>query len=121
MYAYRPFLFAFLISVQRYEKFGKVGCILQGKFASHHRWRIKVTQKAQIAQIWAITDGWYMGPAEIAEMAEILEPSQMATYWNRLKARNCSKFDSKLFKIFGAITDGGDSTEMYHLGSHRGM
>jgi len=31
----------------------------------------------------------------------------MAIYWNRLKARNYSKFDSKLNKIEGAITDGG--------------
>jgi hypothetical protein len=37
-----------------------------------------VTQKTRKAQKGAITDGWYMGPAEIAEMAEILEPSQMA-------------------------------------------
>jgi hypothetical protein len=29
----------------------------------------------------AITDGWYMGPAEIAEIAEILGPSQMAGWW----------------------------------------
>ena len=36
-------------------------------------------------------------PAEIAEIAEIVEPSQMAIYRSRLKARNSSKFDSKLF------------------------
>jgi len=34
------------------------------------------------------------------------EPSQMATYWNRLKARNYTKLYSKLNKIEGAITDG---------------
>ena len=47
----------------------------------------------------AITDGRGMGPAEIAEIAEILEPSQMAIYWGRLKARNYTKFNSKLYKI----------------------
>ena len=34
-------------------------------------------------------------------------PSQMAIYRDRLKARNHTKFDSKLYKIYGAITDGG--------------
>ena len=37
-------------------------------------------------------------PAEIAEIAEIGGPSQMAGFYvGRLKARNYSKFDSKLF------------------------
>ena len=40
------------------------------------------------------------------EIAEIVEPSQMAIYWGRLKARNYTKLYSKLNKIEGAITDG---------------
>ena len=56
----------------------------------------------------AITDGGYVSPAEIAEIAEIGGPSQMAGFYvGRLKARNYSKFDSKLYKI--------DSTEMIAL------
>ena len=47
-------------------------------------------------------------------------PSQMAIYGGRLKARNYSKFDSKLFKIFEAITDGyighTDSTDSTERG-----
>jgi hypothetical protein len=65
-----------------------------------------LTQKTQKAQKGAITDGGYVSPAEIAEIAEIWEPSQMAIYRDRLKARNYTKFDSKLYKIYGAITDG---------------
>ena len=42
------------------------------------------------------------------------EPSQMAGYGSRLKARNCTKFDSKLFKIFGAITD-GDNSDLFNV------
>ena len=42
----------------------------------------------------------YVSPAEMKEIAEILEPSQMAGgIWSRLKARNYTKFNSKLNKI----------------------
>ena len=51
-----------------------------------------LTQKTQKAQKGAITDGGYVSPAEIAEIAEIWEPSQMAGFYvGRLKARNYKK------------------------------
>ena len=72
--------------MQRYEKFGKVGWISQGKFASHHRWQefvshtdgynsdlYNVPQRSASQRVTLATGG----TQEIAEIAE-MGPSQMA-------------------------------------------
>ena len=112
--------------MQRYEKFWKVGRISQGKFASHHRWREFVSHtdttesrkgpsqmaidgvalRREIVQnliqnstkYKAISDGRIKVTRKL-QNADIKRPSQMAGVWGRLKARNCTKFDSKLYKI----------------------
>jgi len=48
----------------------------------------------------------------IQNYSKYLGPSQMAD-----KGRTDGTDGTEM----GAITDGGDSTEMYHLGAHRGM